>query len=118
MRWNGRTRCALVGLAFVGIFSLFSFRLVYLQRVKHDYYAAMAEGTHGEKKTIPAERGVIYDANDEVLAHNVPVENVVADPSLISDVEALVPVLARALKIPEPEIAQKLGRGGYYVMLK
>ena len=31
MKWNSRTRCALVCLAFIALFSLFSFRLVYLQ---------------------------------------------------------------------------------------
>ncbi len=118
MRWSGRTRCALVGLVFVGLFSVFSFRLVYLQMVRHDYYCALAAGKNTSLQTIPAERGVIYDANNEVLAHNVPVENVVADPSLIKDADALVPVLAKALQMSAAEIAEKIGRGGYYVMLK
>ncbi len=118
MRWNGRTRCALVGLVFVGLFSLFSFRLVYLQMVKHKYYTDLAAGKNTTLQTIPAERGIIYDANDEVLAHNVPVENVVVDPSLVTNVDALVPVLAQALKLPESEISEKIGRGGRYVMLQ
>ena len=42
MRWNGRTRCALVCIGFVLLFSAFSFRLVYLQLVKHDEYAGLA----------------------------------------------------------------------------
>ena len=36
MKWNGRTRCALLCLVFIALFSLFSFRLVYLQLLKHD----------------------------------------------------------------------------------
>lgn len=118
MRWNGRTRCALVGLVFVGLFSVFSFRLVYLQMVRHDYYSALAADQSTLRQRIPAERGVIYDTANGVLAHNVPVENVIADPSLIKDPAALVPVLAAALKMPAPEIAGRIARGGHYVVLK
>ncbi len=107
-----------MGLVFVGLFSVFSFRLVYLQMVRHQYYCALAAGKNTSRQPIPAERGVIYDANNEILAHNVPVENVVADPSLIKDPVALVPMLAQALQIPAAEIADKIARGGHYVMLK
>jgi hypothetical protein len=30
------TRCVLVCAAFIGLFSIFSFRLIYLQAIKHD----------------------------------------------------------------------------------
>ena len=79
MKWNSRTRCALVCLGFIALFSGFSFRLIYLQMIKHDEYAGLAAEKHVYKQTIFAERGAILDANNEVLAHNVPVETVVAD---------------------------------------
>ncbi|HEX8491070.1 MAG TPA: hypothetical protein VF626_08630, partial [Chthoniobacterales bacterium] len=79
MKWNSRIRCALVCLAFTALFSLFSFRLVYLQMIKHDEYAGLAADKHVYKQAIFAERGAILDANNEVLAHNTPVETVVAD---------------------------------------
>ena len=60
---------------------MFSFRLVYLQIVKHDEYAGLAAEKHVYKQPIYAERGVIIDANSEILAHNVPVAIVVADAS-------------------------------------
>src|SRR5438067_11990838 len=81
MRWNGRTRCALVCVGFVALFSAFSFRLVYLQLVKHDEYAGLAAEKHVYKQPIYAERGVMTDANGEILAHNIPVEIVVDDTS-------------------------------------
>ena len=94
MKWNGRTRCALVCLGFTLLFSVFSFRLVYLQMVEHKYYSALAAEKNTVKQTIYAERGAIYDANNEILAQNVPVETVVADDTLINDRDALVPILA------------------------
>ena len=46
MKWNSRIRCALVCLFFTALFSLFSFRLVYLQMIKHDEYAGLAAEKH------------------------------------------------------------------------
>ena len=118
MKWNGRTRCALVCLGFAGLFSVFSFRLVYLQMVRHDYYAALAANQNTARQAIYAERGAIYDTNSEILAHNIPVENVVADASLINDRAALIPVLATALKLPGDEIAEKISGARRYIVLK
>ena len=77
MRWNSRTRCAIVCLGFVLLFSTFSFRLIYLQMIKHDQYAGLAAEKHVIKQPIFANRGTILDVNNEVLANNVPVETVV-----------------------------------------
>ncbi len=70
MKWNSRTRCAIVCLGFVLLFSAFSFRLIYLQMIKHDQYAGLAAEKHVYKQPIFAERGTILDANNEVLAHS------------------------------------------------
>ena len=118
MKWNSRSRCALVCLAFTGLFSLFSFRLVYLQLIKHDEFSALAAEKHGEKQIICAERGGIFDANKEVLAHDVPNETVVADASLIKDFKALAPVLAEHLELPITEVLEKLGSERRYIVLK
>src|SRR6476620_1868414 len=108
MKWNSRIRCALVCLAFTGLFSVFSFRLVYLQMIKHDEYAGRAAEKHVIKQPIFAERGTILDANDEVLAHNVPVETVVADASRLNDVGATVDLVSDELKLPSAEVSEKL----------
>ncbi len=94
MKWNSRTRCALVCVFFTLLFSIFSFRLIYLQMVKHDYYSQLAAEKNIGRNVIPAERGAIYDARHEVLAHNVPVATVVADGTLINNDAALIPLLA------------------------
>ena len=66
MKWNSRSRCALVCIAFTALFSVFSFRLVYLQIIKHDEYSGLAAKKNVDKQTIFAERGAILDANNEV----------------------------------------------------
>src|SRR5438309_11312030 len=111
MRWNGRTRCALVCVFFIALFSAFSFRLVYLQLVKHDEYAGLAAEKHVYKQPIYAERGIITDANGEALAANAPVETVIADTSHFNReklAEALA-LLTRELRVPADELSEKLG---------
>jgi cell division protein FtsI/penicillin-binding protein 2 len=118
MKWNSRTRCALICLGFIALFSLFSFRLIYLQMIKHDEYAERAAEKHVIKEPIFAERGTILDANDEVLAHNVPVETVVADASRLNDVEATVDLVSNELKLPRAEVSEKLHTDRRYIVLK
>src|SRR6476660_7417493 len=117
MKWNSRIRCALVCLAFTGLFSLFSFRLIYLQMIKHDEYAGLAAEKHVYKQPIFAERGSILDANNEVLAHNTPVETVVADATHINNRDAIIPIL-RALDLPADELTEKLSGDRGYIILK
>ena len=114
MKWNSRTRCAFVCLAFIALFSVFSFRLVYLQLIKHEEYT----GTHVYKQCIYAERGAILDLNNEVLAHNVPVQTVVADATHLNNLSAMVELVSRELKIPAPEVAEKLRGDRRYIVLK
>jgi cell division protein FtsI/penicillin-binding protein 2 len=118
MKWNSRIRCALVCLFFTALFSLFSFRLVYLQMIKHDEYAELAAEKHVYKQPIFAERGSILDANNEVLAHNTPVETVVADATHINNREAIIPLLRDALEIPAGELREKLEGDRRYIVLK
>lgn len=118
MKWNSRTRCAFVCFGFILLFSLFSFRLIYLQMVKHDEYAGLAAEKHVIKQPIFAERGTILDANNEVLAHNVPVETVVADASRLADVDATVDLVSKELQLPRGEVSEKLHSDRRYMVLK
>src|ERR1700682_3279455 len=118
MKWNSRTRCALVCFGFILLFSGFSFRLIYLQMLKHDEYSGLAAEKHVYKQPIFAERGSILDANNEVLAHNTPVETVVADATHLNNRDAIIPLLRDALEIPADELAEKLEGDRRYIGLK
>src|SRR5258706_3249412 len=108
MKWNGRTRCALVCVFFALLFSIFSYRLIHLEMVMHNYYSQLAAEKNVGRNVIQAERGAIYDARHEVLAQNVPVATVVADGTLINDAATLIPLLAARLHVPPNEIAEKI----------
>jgi cell division protein FtsI (penicillin-binding protein 3) len=118
MNPNSRSRCALVCCVFIALFSAFSFRLIYLQVIKHDEYAGLAAEKHVYKQTIYAERGTILDANNEVLAHNVPVETVVADATHLNNREAIVDLIGDKLGIPTQQLAEKLNSERRYIVIK
>src|SRR5439155_20921247 len=108
MNPNSRSRCVFVCAAFIGLFSIFSFRLIYLQPIKHTDYAGLAAEKHVYKQIIYEERGMILDANKEVLAHNIPVETVVADATHLTSTEATVDRVSSEHRIPSGELAEKL----------
>src|SRR5881409_1113094 len=118
MNPSSRIRCALVCAAFVALFSIFSFRLIYLQAIKHDEYAGLAAEKHVYKQIIHAERGTILDANSEVLAHNIPVETVVADATHLNNRQAIVALVSHELGIPSKELAEKLDNERRYIVIK
>jgi cell division protein FtsI (penicillin-binding protein 3) len=120
MRWNSRFRCTLACFGFIVLFSIFSFRLVYVQMIQHEYYFAIAEGTHGSKQPIYAERGAILDANGEALANNVPARTIIADATRINDndLDATVRFVSQELKIPAGELADKIQPDKKYNVLQ
>src|SRR5213080_2864558 len=118
MNPNSRNRCVLVCAAFIGLFSIFSFRLIYLQAIKHDEYAGLAAEKHVNKQPIYAERGMILDANNKVLAHNVPMETVVADATRFNNRQAMVDILNAELDIPAQQLAEKLNSGHRYIVIQ
>jgi cell division protein FtsI/penicillin-binding protein 2 len=118
MNLSSRSRCAIVCAAFIALFSVFSFRLIYLQIFKHDEYAGLAAEKHVYKQIIYAERGTILDANNEVLADNIPVETVVADATHINNRQAIVDVVSDELGIPAAQLAEKLSSERRYIVIK
>src|SRR5437867_12335900 len=108
MNPNSRSRCALVCCVFIAVFSAFSFRLSYLQVIKQDEYAGFAAEKHIYKQTIYAERGTILDANNEVHAHNVPVETVVGDATHLNNRKEVVDIVGKELGIPNGQLDENL----------
>ncbi len=118
MAWDAPTRAVTVAFGLVALFSVYSFRLIDLQLVKHDEYTARAAEKHVHKQTIYAKRGAILDVHGEVLANNLPVETVVGDASLVREPMAVAEAIANGLEVDPRELAAKLSGGGKYVILK
>ena len=95
----------LVCAAFAGL----GYRLVDLQVLRHDELSKLAQdNTQREFRQAPR-RGDILDAHGNLLATSVPVKTVCADPSLISNQQAVVAhALAPLLEMSEAELYPKL----------
>jgi cell division protein FtsI (penicillin-binding protein 3)/stage V sporulation protein D (sporulation-specific penicillin-binding protein) len=106
--------CCALALCFTG----FSARLIELQVTEHDKYLALADEKHGNKEIIPARRGLIVDINQQPLADNDPVRTVVADASVIADVDDAAAVLAGPLGLDQEDVRAKLATGRRYIVLK
>ena len=65
------------------IFIILAARLWYLQVLTNEDYALSAEATQTREVKIPAQRGVVYDRNGEVIANNVSGLNVTVVPDAI-----------------------------------
>src|SRR6476646_2666449 len=118
MNPSSLNRCVFVFAAFIGLFSIFSFRLIYLQAIKHDEYAGLAAEKHVYKQIIHGERGTILDANNEVLAHNIPVQTVVADATHLNNRQAIVDLVSEELRLPPAQVAEKLNGERRYIVIK
>jgi cell division protein FtsI (penicillin-binding protein 3)/stage V sporulation protein D (sporulation-specific penicillin-binding protein) len=106
--------CCALAVCFTG----FSARLVYLQVTKHDFYAELAEKGHVARQILYGRRGLMLDINQQTLADNDPVRNVVADASLVTDPDDAAAVLAGPLGLDESDLREKLASGRRYIVLK
>jgi len=81
---NMQVRVVAVAVLVAVVFAILATRLWYLQVLTGEDYTQYAQATHTREIKIPAQRGVIYDRNGEVLANNVPGMNVSVIPDEIS----------------------------------
>src|ERR1700761_2126327 len=87
-------------------------RLFYLQVLKYDYYAELAQGNRVRTDPIPPSRGLILDRHGVVLAENLPafqlelVREQVGGPR---DIDATLAHLA-AIGLIDPEEAPSIKR--------
>lgn len=62
-------------------------RLVILQIVDADYYAAQSQGNRIRVQPLPPTRGLIYDRNGKILAENMPSYQLEITPEQVPDME-------------------------------
>ena len=70
----------LYGLMAISIIA-FSGQLLRLQVIEHEELSALAVENRQARINAPAQRGVIYDRNGIILAHNIPSYDVVITPA-------------------------------------
>jgi len=81
-----RRRCLLLCLVFVTGLSGLSARLIYLQVVKSADYAQKSDRVSVRKEILKANRGCVVDANNQLVARNIPRARIALDKKLLHDI--------------------------------
>ncbi|MFC8590060.1 peptidoglycan D,D-transpeptidase FtsI family protein [Streptomyces atroolivaceus] len=111
-----RPRLRLISLCLTLVMLAFVVRLLQVQAVDADTYAAKAQKNRYLEYTIAAERGEITDRSGIALATSVDAHDITADPKLFTPEDSKVPdapqqaaaLLAPILGKDEAELAKKL----------
>lgn len=80
-----QTRCIVLCLVLVTLLSALSARLVQIQLVDRQRYAASSAKAYHRTEIIPALRGMIVDRNEQPIAKSVPVSSVFVDKNHLLD---------------------------------
>ncbi|MGJ8633152.1 MAG: peptidoglycan D,D-transpeptidase FtsI family protein [Luteolibacter sp.] len=78
-------RCIVLCLALVALLSVLSARLVQIQLVERQRYAASSARAYERTEIIPAIRGMIVDRNNNPVAKSVPVSSIYVDKNHLMD---------------------------------
>ena len=94
-------------IAVVGILTLvLIFRLFQLQVFNHDHYTTLSEKNRVNIVPIAPTRGMIYDRNGVLIAHNVPTYMLEIVPEMVDNMKDTLAVLKQLVSLTDKEIAQ------------
>ncbi len=112
-------KASLVTVSLAALFVAFGVRVVYVQTMGGGGLVAQKGlSASGSKRTLLAGRGTIRDANNEVLAGDLPQSKIVADATRLDQIDLAVPILKSSLGVNERELREKLGSNRPYIILK
>lgn len=106
----------LLGLLLISLLGL-GLRLGYVQGVRSDEFADIAERQRLRTLDLPATRGSMYDREGRELAISVPARTVYANPRQVQDPEGTARVLAPILGMPAAKLAERLHQERGFVYL-
>ncbi|MDN5696979.1 MAG: hypothetical protein L0G70_03260, partial [Rubrobacter sp.] len=98
-------RVAVLGVLVAILFVVLVARLWQLQVISGEDYSLSAQQTYTREVQIPAQRGVIYDRDGEVLVNNVAGINVTVEPAKIQ--RGKLRELAGILEAEESEVLER-----------
>jgi|TARA_B110000037_G_scaffold38883_1_gene47931 cell division protein FtsI/penicillin-binding protein 2 len=80
-----QNRCIILCLVLVSLLSILSARLVKIQLVDRQRYAASSAKAYNRVETIFASRGMIVDRNSDPIAKSIPVASIFVDKNHLMD---------------------------------
>ena len=90
------------------LFGILITRIVYLMIYRSEYYNERARDVQERERTIPAERGNIFDRNGTALTFNQSVCTILVIHNQITDPERVIEVLAKELDMDEADVRKRV----------
>ncbi|MGK0188306.1 MAG: cell division protein FtsI/penicillin-binding protein 2 [Verrucomicrobiales bacterium] len=103
-------RTSLLGVLFVTLLSLLSWRLIHIQYIMHDEYLSKVKSEHIDDEVLPARRGQIYDRDNNLLVANRIEQTVFVDRYKIEDMGNCVRALALAEGVNPSDIRRSYSK--------
>ncbi|MEX0826604.1 MAG: penicillin-binding protein 2 [Acidimicrobiia bacterium] len=116
-RATSNRRLATVGFLLVLAWTIVGYRLTVVQGARADEFAARGLDQRLQLKTLPADRGTIFDRDGRELAVTIDSVSVYANPREMADPEAAALQLAPLLDRKVREVARDLTSGTAFVYL-
>ena len=113
-----RTRALILTSVLVAVHCAIIIRLAYLQLVRHDELARLAERQYSKTIPLKPQRAPIFDRNGQALAVSGEVESVFALPGRIADRAAMAALLAPRLGERPRDLQERLLSDRPFVWLK
>jgi len=106
------------GAAFV-LFGVIGLRLVQVQIIDSQRYRAVAQKQYQAKVVLPADRGIIYDRNGNVIASNSTLVSFAADPQVaVEDSRVIATKFSQLFGKPRSYYWEKLQTDSRFVWLE
>ena len=118
VRKRSISRIGFIYVIFTLLFLLLSARIIYLQVVKKSSFSDLARRQHIKIIPLNGQRGIIFDSKGRVLATNINVYSVYADPGDIEKKGYVAKILAQNLHLDEAKVLGKLRKKCHFVWIK
>ena len=102
--WRSQFVVAMIAMGFLGLVG----RAAYVQLIENDFFQRQGAVRFERTIDLPANRGRILDRNGQILASSVPVPSIWASPEDLEVDAQKMAQLAKALKMPLPELERRL----------
>lgn len=115
---NHRVRLIIIAVFIFAWAGLLLSRLYVLQVEKHDYYVSTAVNQHQSRITINPPRGTIYDRRGKIMAINIDVPSIHANPGMIENPAEAAAKLAPYLQIEPKKLEKSLSKEKTFIWLR
>ncbi len=111
-------RLVVIFILFFLSLALLFIRCIYLEILKFDKFSQLARIQQSTAVVLEPHRGKIFDINKNILATNLSVKSVYAEPHRIEDFNGTLKALSEILNLEEDFVIERLSQPKFFVWIK